>query len=43
MEYKASKKANDTDHAIPLCDKRIPSWIATAYLHSSDQKTRDET
>jgi hypothetical protein len=37
MEYKASKKANDTDHAIPLCDRRIPSWIATAYLHS-DQK-----
>ena len=24
MEYKASKKANDTDHAIPLCDRRIP-------------------
>ena len=38
MEYKASKKANNTDHAIPLCDRRIPSWIATAYLHSSDQK-----
>ena len=34
MEYKASKKANNTDHAIPLCDRRIPSWIATAYLHT---------
>ena len=41
MEYKASKKANDTDHAIPLCDRWIPSWIATAYLHSWDQETRE--
>jgi len=31
MEYKAIKKANEPNYAIPLCDRRTPSWIATAY------------